>query len=242
MPSMTAPRYALYWLPPTDSALGAFGRRWFSDCGPPMAGFSRERQALLTETCRQYRFHATLKAPFRLSRQTSATELRAALEAFARQQPPVPVPPLHLRMIGDFLALAPRGPAPAIGRFAGSCVRTFDRFRAPLTYAELARRRAAGLRPQQAALLARWGYPYVMERFRFHLTLTDPIRAEAERAALATRLLPLVAPLARMALTIEDVCLVRQDEAGGLFVIDQRFCLTAPGTPGGYRDGRLHGG
>lgn len=225
------PRYAIYYAPPEASALGAFGRRWFGDNGPPVAGFSRERQTLLTATCRQYGFHATLKAPFRLIRQTSAAELRAELAAFARRQSPVPVPPLRLGVLGEFLALVPRGPTPAVMRLAGACVRTFDHLRASPTRAELARRRTAGLSGREAALLARWGYPYVMDQFRFHLTLTDPIREEVERAAIARRLLPVLAPLGKAALSIDAICLFRQDETGGLFVIDQRFRLSGAMTP-----------
>ena len=51
---------------------------------------------------------------------------------------------------------------------------------APLTPVELERRRAAGLTPEEDALLLRWGYPFVLERFRFHLSLTGALR-DAER-------------------------------------------------------------
>ncbi len=47
----------------------------------------------------------------------------------------------------------------------------------PLTDAELARRRRAALTPEQDALLQAWGYPYVLEHFRFHLSLTGPLDA-----------------------------------------------------------------
>lgn len=51
-------------------------------------------------------------------------------------------------------------------------LRALDRFRAPVSGAERARRRNAGLSPPQEALLAQEGYPKVMEEFRFHMTLT----------------------------------------------------------------------
>jgi hypothetical protein len=41
--------------------------------------------------------------------------------------------------------------------------------------AELARRRVADLTPRQDALLQRWGYPFVLEEFQFHLSLTGPL-------------------------------------------------------------------
>ncbi len=222
---MTTTRYAIYYVPPEGSALSAFGRRWFGDCGPLLAGLSRERRNSLTARCRQYGFHATLKAPFRLRRATSAAELAVALAAFARQQPSVHLPPLRLGTIGNFLALVPRGPAAAVGRLAGDCVRAFDRFRAPPSYAERLRRRAAGLSGPQAELLARWGYPYVMPRYRFHLTLTDPLRDARERAAIATGLSPVIAFLGRAPLIIDALCLVRQDNGKGSFVLDRKFSL-----------------
>jgi hypothetical protein len=221
-------RYAIYWAPHEDSALGAFGRRWFDPGGArsnAVPGFSRERLRALTAASRNYGFHATLKAPFRLASATSPEELCAALEAFARRQATAEAPPLRLTAIGAFLALVPRAPTPAVDRLAARCVRALDAFRAPPSHSEMAHRRAAGLSPRQAALLARWGYPHVMEQFRFHLTLTDPITGRAERCAIMNRILPLVTAFGRWPLRIDDICLYRQDAPGHAFVIAQRFRL-----------------
>jgi hypothetical protein len=57
-------------------------------------------------------------------------------------------------------------------------VMAFDDFRAPATEAELARRNQAKLTPRQRELLSAWGYPYVLDEFGFHLTLTDRIPRE----------------------------------------------------------------
>jgi hypothetical protein len=221
-------RYAIYWAPPEDSALCAFGRRWFGQTcarreGVP--GFSRERLRALTAVSRNYGFHATLKAPFRLRKTASPRELYAALEAFARRQARAEAPPLRLTTIGAFLALAPRATAPAVDRLAAGCVRALDAFRAPPSHRESAHRRAAGLSPLQTALLARWGYPHVMQQFRFHLTLTDPITSRTERCAILNRILPLVTEVGRRPLRIDDICLYRQDAPGNAFVIAQRFRL-----------------
>lgn len=221
-------RYAIYYAPPEGGALCAFGRRWFGDnCvrSDGVPGFSRGRLSALTASSRNYGFHATLKAPFRLANATSSEELCEALATFARQQAPAPAPPLRLTAIGTFLALVPRGPAPAVDRLAEGCVRAFERFRAPPTHAELAHRRAARLSRSQATLLARWGYPHVMEQFRFHLTLTDPIPRSAERCAITQRVLPLVTPFGRAPFRIDQICLYRQDQSGQSFVIEQRFRL-----------------
>jgi 2'-5' RNA ligase len=222
---MSTARYAIYYAPPEGSALWAFGRRWFGDdgdrCGLP--GMSRGRLNVLTRTSRTYGFHATLKAPFRL--RTDSAELRAAMEAFAGQRAPALTPPLRLCAIHEFLALAPGGPAPAADRLAADCVRAFEPFRAPPTHAEAAHRRAAGLSLSQSALLARWGYPYVMQKFCFHLTLTDRIADAAERMAILQRMLPLVAPFRSAPLPIDQICLYRQDEPGQPFVVEKRYPL-----------------
>jgi hypothetical protein len=45
----------------------------------------------------------------------------------------------------------------------------------PLSDAELARRRQAPLTPEQDHLLLTWGYPWVLEHFQFHLSLSGPL-------------------------------------------------------------------
>jgi len=47
----------------------------------------------------------------------------------------------------------------------------------PLSATELARRRQAGLTAAQDALLLTWGYPWVLDEFKFHLSLTGPLNA-----------------------------------------------------------------
>ena len=188
-----------------------------------MPGFSRERLDGLTATSRTYGFHATLKAPFQL--RCDPAELRAAVEAFARRRAPALAPPLRVRAIHEFLSLMPSGPAPAVDRLAADCVRAFEPFRAPPMHGEMARRSAAGLSPGQSALMARWGYPYVMEQFRFHLTLTDRIADAAERMAIMQKILPLVAPFRSAPLQIDQICLCRQDEPGQPFVLEKRYPL-----------------
>ncbi|WP_397422472.1 DUF1045 domain-containing protein, partial [Phenylobacterium sp.] len=39
----------------------------------------------------------------------------------------------------------------------------------------------AGLSPEQDARMLKWGYPYVYEDFRFHMTLTGRIRDDQVR-------------------------------------------------------------
>ena len=104
-------------------------------------------------------------------------------------------------------------------------VERLDRFRAPPDEGELTRRRRAGLTDRQEALLQRWGYPYVMEEFRFHLTLTDALE-EAEREAVAKALAPAVAPFAQAPLRLDALALFGDPGGGAPFRLLRRFALS----------------
>ncbi len=177
-------RYAVYFTP-DDGALADFGARWLGwditagrAVEQPLVEGLPAPLAAITETPRKYGFHATIKPPFRLAEGVTAQDLNTALERLCVQMPPQPFDGLGLAAIGRFLALVLRGdPAPMQG-MAAMAVDTLDAFRAAPTEEELARRRAARLNPSQEALLSRWGYPYVMGEFRFHMTLTGKLKKE----------------------------------------------------------------
>jgi putative phosphonate metabolism protein len=186
------PRYAIYYAPEPDEPLAAFGRTWLgydAESGQPMAqpaidGRVPEWLAEITAEPRRYGFHGTLKPPFVLASDASESGLLAAVTAFAAATPPVDIGLVQLAAIAGFLALVPVDPPAALADLAASCVREFDRFRAAPSAADLAKRRRASLTPRQDALLREWGYPYVFEEFRFHLTLTrrlDPGDVEVVR-------------------------------------------------------------
>src|SRR5262249_46661964 len=101
----------------------------------------------------------------------------------------------------------------------------FDKFRAPPDAAELAKRRAAGLTPAQDALLERWGYPYVFDEFRFHMTLTRRLNDE-EQARIEPRLLPLVAPATAGPLLIDALSLFAQADRASPFRLIRRFAFS----------------
>ena len=131
--------------------------------------------------------------------------------------------PLAVRRIGRFLALVPGAPLDALSDLARDAVRTFEPFRAPLTEAEIARRRPESLSPRQRALLARYGYPYVMEEFRFHLTLTGPLPPGADRVEAAAQ--AWFAPWLDQPFRVDDLCLFGED-AEGRFHLLSRHALT----------------
>jgi hypothetical protein len=154
------------------------------------AGWTREAVDAITVDARRYGFHGTLKAPFRLAEGRTPEELDAAVAGFAASYGGpdyggVLLPRLTLARLGGFFALVPGTAAAGLNALADEVVIGFDRFRAPPTEAEIARRNPAALTPRQRELLKAWGYQYVLDEFRFHLTLTDRIpekrRPEVER-------------------------------------------------------------
>lgn len=224
-------RYAIYYAPPAgpwadwaaawlgwDAGQGADARH------PEVAGLPRD-VAELTATPRKYGFHATLKPPFRLADGQSADALHQACAAMAAKTAPVTLDGLRLSRLGGFLALTPEGDVTALGALAARCVADLDSFRAPPTEAEIARRNPAALNAHQGALLDLWGYPWVMDQFRFHMTLTGDV-PEAEAEAVRAVLAPIVAPLVPGPLVIDQVCLFGED-AGGRFHILHRYALSA---------------
>ena len=204
-------RYALYFVPEDDTALARFGADWFAAAREEAAG------------ARVYGFHATLKPPFRLAAATSAEGLHEAVADFAAAQAPFTVAPLHLGDLGGFLALRPSRPAPALHALADACVRAFDPFRAPAPADEIARRQKANLSPRQQDFLVAWGYPYVFEEFRFHLTLTDSLDAE-RRAAVWAELEGALGSVVQEPLEVRSLALCGQPP-GGDFSLIRRFPL-----------------
>ena len=123
---------------------------------------------------RHYGFHATLKAPFTPAPGLEADALLGDVEAFAAARRPLRVR-LRVGELAGFLALVPAEPRPALDQLAADCVREFDRHRAPLSPKTATAAMSHGSAPSRADHLERWGYPYVLDRFRFHMTLTGPL-------------------------------------------------------------------
>ncbi|MDD3448001.1 MAG: DUF1045 domain-containing protein [Gammaproteobacteria bacterium] len=235
-------RFAIYYAPEPDSPLWRFGCRWLGrdpEQGAdypagPLPGFDADWLAAITATPRRYGFHATLKPPFQLRPGVARKQLIAAVARFSATRPAFAIPPLGLAALDGFLALRPAADCPAVAELAAACVRELDAFRAPAPEPELARRRRAGLTPRQERLLASWGYPYVMEEFRFHLTLTGRLD-EASREQLRLALAPVVAPLCREPLAVTGLALYRQPDRGSPFELLERFRL-APEPDAAPRD------
>jgi len=229
-------RFAIYFTPRKWSALARFGKAWLGrdaatgEAVPrlPLAGFPAARLETVTAEAAHYGWHATLKPPFRLARGTTLGELVAYAMGFSAARLPFEISALELASLGGFLALVPSSTPPLLCGLAEDCVRAFDGFRARPDKAASARRGLRPLSPRQRVLLARWGYPYVMEEFRFHMTLTARLGRE-ERARLKTALEPRLGRLLVRPVAVDAVSIFVEPGPGEPFRELRRFPFEAAG-------------
>jgi len=228
-------RHAAYFAPKSDSLAWDLGSRWLGRCAfsgkaltqPPIDSIDAGTFHRLTQSPRLYGWHATLKAPFELGLGASLEKLQAAFT----QASTIDGGPFHLELqladVDDFLALVPRQPSAPLNALAERCVRELHSCALPLSESELTRRRAGGLTSQQENLLQQWGYPFVMEAFQFHLTLTGSLRGvdAATRSALLAAANDWFAPLLDHGVAIDAVTWFAQDVQGGDFRWVERFDL-----------------
>lgn len=222
---MSYTRFAIYFVPP-EGALADFGACWLG--WDLIAGRLVDQPDLrglddVSAAPQKYGFHGTLKPPFRLLPGCGLDRLVVVVEAMAAFCAPATCDGLQLSRLGRFLALTLKGDGEGIARIAATCVRELDRLRAPATEDELARRRKSRLSARQDELLTRWGYPYVMEAFRFHMTLTgrlSPDQVDHWQDALAECMPVLPEPF------VMDTIALVGERADGRFEMIQRYALT----------------
>ncbi len=219
-------RYAVYYTP--EGALAECGAAWLGwDLArgvcvdhPDIPGLDA---AKLTDTPRRYGLHGTIKPPFFLAPGTTLKMLGDALEALCTDLAPLRMDRFDVTTLGGFVALTPEGDVKPLSTLAARVVTDLDPFRAPPSQDELARRRARSLSPSQERNLERWGYPYVMEDFRFHITLTGRIKQAPEPVAQALQ--DHFGPHLPRPFPIDSLTLTGQDE-DGMFHEIHRFSLT----------------
>lgn len=225
-------RYAIFYAP--DGEARAAGESWLGRgvnpaLPPPVPavpdGWTRDEVDAITRNAWRYGFHATLKAPFRLAPGRDAAELTERLAVFAAKRPPVVAPDLRLGRLGPFYALVPGRPSDELHALASDAVREFDDLRAPLDEAEIARRRPDRLGERERELLHSWGYPYVHDRFRFHMTLTDPV-PEPHRTRVEPALRRHFAHLLGRDLALGSLSLFVEPEPGRPFLLVSSYPFT----------------
>jgi putative phosphonate metabolism protein len=232
----SAYRYAAYFAPPVDSPWWRAGSRWLGRDAftgelhslPSLPGLITVDQSRLTAAPRRYGWHATLKAPFAIAADVDLQQLRKLLRVVCSDLAPFTLPSLEVTLLDDFLALVPKQQSADIDRVARACVTGLHALAAPLSVADLARRRAAGLTPEEDALLLRWGYPYVMDRFQFHMSLTGPLRETpmSTISVLKNAAREYFAPLPPC--RFDSVALFAEPAPGADFVLLEHVPLRAP--------------
>jgi putative phosphonate metabolism protein len=225
-------RFAIYLVPSADSALWDRGCRWLGrdpETGsvhvqPAVPGFAADEIRALTRSPADYGFHGTLKAPFRLAQGLDEVGLLDKVGDLAASLPALSMPELKVDRLNDFLALRPAGASTSVDGLAAQFVTRLDPLRAPIDAADRARRLSSGLSARQQELLEQWGYPYVFEEFRFHMTISERLDSIQ-----AQRLRPWIEEWFASALTeppaAADIGVFAQIGAGAEFTLRRRFRL-----------------
>lgn len=225
-------RYALYFSPPDDHPLHLSAMRWLGRNAftgdllpaPDHSGLTEEEWSSFTADPRRYGFHATIKAPFRLADGKTEEELIEMAGAFATSQASFAIPRIALAALGPFFALIEDEPAEPLSRHAELVVTLFEPFRAPLTEADIARRRPERLSERERDLLHKFGYPYVFDQFQFHMSLTGQVpvdKAEPTHHLLKRHFRDFIGK----PLEISHLALFREEDAGADFRVLALFPL-----------------
>ena len=230
-------RYAIYYTPEPGSPLWSLASSWLGrDAAsgravqrpdmPTLAAINLDR---LTAGPRRYGFHGTLKAPFEAADAAAEDGLLQALDDFTARSSAFDMR-LEVGSLGDFIALRPAEPSPSMNALHRACVCDFDAFRKPISEEDLARKRGTRLTPAQDANLVRWGYPYILDEFRFHMTLTSRIACKASQAPVREALAALLAPQLAAPHRIEGIALFGQVDRDSPFDVVRWFPLRGRST------------
>ena len=173
-----------------------------------------------TKKPRKYGLHATLKAPFRLQTTQNEPALRSAFHGFCNHQKPAASGNLTLSEQGGFISLRPQTQSAAPFELGKNCLEAFDPFRAPLDQNDLNRRRNARLSPRQNDFLHQWGYPYVLQEFQFHITLSSRLSI-LQREKIIPALKNLLAHELDCPFIIAHLALMGEDRNGQFHILEE---------------------
>jgi hypothetical protein len=225
-------RYAIFYAPPASSVLWLRAAQWLGrdasggDVAAEIPGIDPARRMRLTESARRYGFHGTMKAPMTIPEHQDLQKLDRALTDFGLDHWPVSLGALQPRLLGEFLALMPVEQPDELTALAADVVRTFEPFRAPLSASEQKRRLKAELTERQIRLVERYGYPYVLEQFLFHMTLTDRL-VDDDRDSVIAAATEWFAPVLEKPVIVDRLTLFHEPQKGEAFVRLGDYPLTS---------------
>ena len=237
---MHAYRIAAYFAPSFNHPLWAAGVQWLGRDATVQAESRRPATEMvgspasadLTQSASRYGFHATLKPPLRLTEGNTPDTFYAATRSLVENLPAFEMPRLSVQILDGFLALRPAcrtDPAmPALNALAETLVRGLDGFRSGEDDRRFGDQRER-LTRKQVAMLEQWGYPFVLDTWRFHMTLSrrlDQINDRPERELRAAR--RYFAAALEEPLWCRDVCLFIEPKPSSNFVCWQRVPLASP--------------
>jgi hypothetical protein len=221
-------RFAIYYVP--NGAFHDIGSAWLGWDNRASRNISQsDVQNAHTRRPQKYGFHATIKAPFRLSAGCTSDDLVDALGRFCASRSAIDLGAFEIKTLGRFLALTPTTSSPQITDLAAEVVRQMDPFRAALSADDIARRRKTRLTPEQDALMLQWGYPFVFDHFKFHMTLTGPLPDDL-RPDVAHQARERFAPYLGSCATLDSLSVMGEDENGRFHVVET-ISLGASDTP-----------
>ncbi len=204
-------RIAIYYAPHPDSSLWRFASAWLGRDAVSGKESPVEVDDSTVRFPRHYGFHATLKPPFHLREDASREELLEAAARFAATRRSFAMPSLVVSRLGNFLALTEAQPSPELSLLAAACVREFEPFRMPLTIEQTAARRRGIENSRQLEMIDQWGYPYVFDQWKFHMTLSSSLTEESLLASTHDRLSRELAPVLSEPLNCDAICLFEQE-------------------------------
>ena len=227
-------RLAIYFVPDPDTELYQFASNWLGydirdareiPYAKALLRINPQHEELVAPA-RRYGFHATLKAPFRLRDGENVEKIVEGLQEFSGRFRKFTVPSLQFRTFSSFTCLVPEIEQTEIKKIADQLVRDFDRFRSPLTQEELDKRMAKKVNARQIDLLRQWGYPYVFDCYRFHMTLTGTLPTDpVKKNEIQQQLRRYFEPVLKQPLCFNTISLVCEPDPKSCFVHVQQFPL-----------------
>jgi hypothetical protein len=217
-------RYAICFTPPASDPLSHVAANWLGRNvfsgemvePPAVRGLGIHEIAFHTAVPRRYGFHGVLKAPFHLSPEVAESQLLRDLMRFSGTIMPFHIPRLEVARLGNYYSLAPSIPCEQMRYLASAIVQEFDRFRAPLSEADIERSDPDGLSAAQFANLHRWGNPYVMDEFRFHMPVTGPVNS-IDMPRIEQALRAMFGPVLDEPVAVSNIALMIEEGTGGPF-------------------------
>ena len=231
-PASDTPRFAIYFAPEIDSKLHSIGSQWLgrdSSSGkslkqPYIKGISSNYFCSVTKTPRRYGFHATLKAPFRLNEDFTLMDLCSQIQRLSALSKTFYIK-LKVRKFGNFIALMMDPTERKMQNLASKLVENLDYFRAPLHKEEIDKRRMSALTTSEDENLLNWGYPYVFNDFRFHITLTEKIQCKSDRESIISAASSHFSGSLENTIKVSSISLFVQENSEANFLQIQQFAL-----------------